>query len=68
MSRPDQSAKRGKGRSPNLQVIWECCPNLSAQAQAILAFMGLDLGGISASATTKSSPERGGDDDQGVRP
>ena len=49
MLRPDQSAKRGKGSTRDVEVIWECCPSVSAQAEALLVFLRVDSKGASTS-------------------
>jgi hypothetical protein len=66
MPKADRSANRGTGRSADVEVIWECCPNLRAQAQALLAFLGVDSEGMSASAApTAGSPESGAQRERG---
>jgi hypothetical protein len=64
MPKLDQSAKRGTRRLADVEVIWECCPDLSAQAQALLAFLGVDSKGISANAAPSDSSQSGASSDR----
>jgi hypothetical protein len=46
MPKSNRSSRRDKQRPQALEIVWECSPNVDAQAQAILAFLGLDSGGM----------------------
>ena len=65
MPRPDRSTKRATNHLQDV-VVWECFPSVSAQAEALLNFLGVLPEGISVSDTPRSS-EHGSDHAQGGR-